>query len=273
MNNPTFSVIIPTLNEEKFLPHLLDSLVLQTNKDFEVIVVDGLSKDKTVEVAHRFDATLPSLQILTGDKRGVSRQRNIGAKNARGEWLVFIDADSVLYPHTLDRIAAYIKTHKPTIFTSWFSPDQDTQSDGLSTLFANMYIEGSILVHRPVSPGTMTIIHKSIFDSIRGYDETVTFAEDYDLTTRVAKAGYPLAILRETLYIYSFRRMRREGKLKFLQTYIKGAFLAIINNNGIRNMPGYIMGGHLYNQQKTVKKSLLRTYEAKLRKLIREFFE
>lgn len=271
MKNPTFSVIIPTLNEEKFLPHLLDSLVAQTDKDFEVIVVDGMSKDKTVEVAHQYDRLLPSLKVLAGDKRGVSRQRNIGAKNAWGEWLVFIDADSVLYPHALSRISAYIKTHKPTIFTSWFSPDQDTQSDGLSTLFANMYIEGSILIHRPVSPGTMTIIHKNIFHSVRGYDETITFAEDYDLTKRVAKAGYHLAILRETLYVYSFRRMRREGKLKFLQTHIKGAFLAIINDKSIRYMPGYIMGGHLYGQ-KTVKKPLLRTYEAKLRKRIREFF-
>ena len=80
---PRFSIIIPTLNEEKFLPKLLESLTTQTVKDFEVIVVDGQSKDKTVAVAKRFAGTL-QLTVVTSEKPSVSYQRNYGSKVVTG---------------------------------------------------------------------------------------------------------------------------------------------------------------------------------------------
>src|SRR5258706_4031142 len=90
-----FSVVIPALNEEKFLPKLLASLAAQTVKDFEVVVVDGSSKDKTVTVARSFAKKLPKLQVVVSKVASLPLQRNLGAKKTTGEWLIFIDADSV----------------------------------------------------------------------------------------------------------------------------------------------------------------------------------
>src|SRR3989339_488480 len=122
MKKPFFSIIIPTLNEEKFLPHLLDSLVVQTNKDFEVIVVDGKSKDNTVQIAKTYISQLPSLVVCVADRASLPHQRNIGAETAKGSWFVFVDADTVLLPYTLERIYHYIKFHDVHILTSWFTP-------------------------------------------------------------------------------------------------------------------------------------------------------
>lgn len=87
------SVIIPTYNEEKVLVECLDSLDKQTYKDFEVIVVDDGSNDKTWEVLPDLKFKNYELRLLKQDHRGAGAARNLGANRAEGEILVFVDAD------------------------------------------------------------------------------------------------------------------------------------------------------------------------------------
>jgi len=77
MKSPYFSVIIPTLNEEKFLPKLLNDLKRQKEKNFEIIVVDGNSSDKTKEAAEAYKKHFPAFKFLTAKKANVSYQRNL----------------------------------------------------------------------------------------------------------------------------------------------------------------------------------------------------
>ena len=94
MNNSgemSLSIIIPTLNEENYVGKLLDCLCRQTYKDFEVIVVDGNSRDKTISVVEKFRKKL-NLRLIKSE-RGVSLQRNVGAKHSKYDRLVFFDAD------------------------------------------------------------------------------------------------------------------------------------------------------------------------------------
>ncbi len=72
------SIVIPALNEEKFLPNLLTSLTKQTRMDFEVVVVDGSSKDNTVALARSFGPKLPKLQVCVSERAGLPLQRNMG---------------------------------------------------------------------------------------------------------------------------------------------------------------------------------------------------
>ena len=133
------SIIIPALNEEKFLPHLLDSLVSQTGKNFEVIVVDGSSKDKTVEMVKSYAKKLPSLQVIVSKKASLPFQRNMGAKAATGEWLIFVDADSILLPYFVERVNIFIETKLPKWFTTWCRPDSDKANDAIFTLLTNVF--------------------------------------------------------------------------------------------------------------------------------------
>ncbi len=240
------SLIIPALNEEKFLPHLLTSLTKQTKQDFEVVVVDGSSKDCTVEAAQSFYPKLPALKVIVSEKAGLPLQRNLGARATSGEWLVFIDADSVMLPYFVERTEWFIEKQRPVLFTSWFRPDSETSGDALFTLIANSFVEGSIHFHRPIAPGPLTAVRRDTFEMVGGYNESLTFGEDYDLTRRIAERGIALQMLRETLYEYSLRRVRREGKLRFMGLYAIAALRVLLTKKNLKHVPSYIMGGHLY---------------------------
>ena len=90
---PFFSVIIPTLNEELFLPNILQDFKKQKVKNFEIIVVDAKSIDKTRKIVESFKQSL-KIKLFLSNKKNVSYQKNLGAKNAKGKYLLFIDADS-----------------------------------------------------------------------------------------------------------------------------------------------------------------------------------
>ena len=248
------SIVIPALNEELFLPHLLTSLTKQTQKDFEVIVVDGCSKDRTVQLAQSFSSKLPGLKVIVSEKAGLPLQRNLGAKAASGEWLAFVDADSVLLPYFVERLEWFIEEHKPDLFTSWFRPDSEVSGDALFTLIANLFVEGSIVFKRPIAPGPLAVVRHETFDMVGGYNEALTFGEDYDFTQRIAAHGIKLQIQRETLYVYSLRRIRKEGKLRFIRLYARASLLVLLTRRNLKNVPSYVMGGHLYETNKTHKK-------------------
>lgn len=271
MSHLRFSVIIPTLNEEKFLPNLLTSLVSQTEKHFEVIVVDGASKDKTVAVAESYKKKLP-IRVIVCERASLPMQRNRGASVARGQWLVFIDADSILLPYGMERLDAFIQKGPASFVTPWGKPDSDKMQDALTTLVYNMILEGLILLHRQLSPGPFTAVARLAFDAIGGYDESLEFGEDQNLSQRLADFGVPLAILRETLFVWSMRRFRAQGILKPMQAYIRSSLLVLFAKRNFRTMPGYLMGGHLYDRKKSVKRPVIKEFEKKLKKMMKEVF-
>jgi glycosyltransferase involved in cell wall biosynthesis len=268
-----YSIIIPTLNEEKFLPKLLISLGLQTRRDFEVIVVDGASRDNTIAIAQSFKKKLPHLTTLSVEHPNISRQRNTGAEVAKGSWFIFIDADSILLPYALERADAFVQEKKPRLFTTWFRSDTETPSDSLITLLFDMVIESSLLLHRPSTQGTFMAVEKKAFIAVGGFNEKHLFGEDHDLVTRLTKKGIKLQILRETLYVYSLRRLRYQKTLKTLQSYARSVFSVLLTNETPRAMPGYIMGGAPYNGKKARRKSVARQFNKKFRAFMREVFE
>ena len=100
---PKISVLIPTLNEEKYVGKLLEALTKQTYKDFEVIIADGDSKDHTERVVRGFEDKL-NLRYVKSPKTNVSSQRNYAAQQAQSDHFVFFDADTYVEPAFLERI-------------------------------------------------------------------------------------------------------------------------------------------------------------------------
>lgn len=271
MKAPQFSIIIPALNEEKFLPRLLESLVVQSEKNFEVIVVDGKSKDGTVAAANSFKKKLPSCTVTISPIQSLPEQRNLGASIARGEWLVFVDADSILLPYFLCQIASYVADFSPDFFTSWMRPDSEEMGDAILVLFWNLVLEGLIRIKRQLAPGPLTIVKRTLFNEIGGYDRSHDFNEDVDFSLRMYRHGIPLKILRETLYIVSLRRLRAQGKLRVAQQYVQASLPILFLNRSLSKMPGYIMGGHLYDKKKKpIGISVIRSFNKQLKKLRKE---
>src|SRR3989344_6170157 len=100
---PFISVIIPALNEEKYIPRLLEDLTKQSEKDFEVIVVDGNSEDQTAEKAVKYQRKY-TLKLVTTKKRNLAYQRNLGVKHANGQYVIFLDADTRIGKHFIQKL-------------------------------------------------------------------------------------------------------------------------------------------------------------------------
>ena len=273
MKKPRFSIIIPTLNEEKFVPKLLQSLTDQSAKNFDVVVVDGKSKDRTVAVANTFIDKLP-LTVAASEKTGVSAQRNMGATIGKADWLVFVDADSVLLPNFIERIGVYIDTKRTKIFTSWLKADSDTAGESIGGFLLNMSIEGAILIDRPWAPGPLTVVKRDIFDEVGGYDEDASYGEDHDLSMKIYKRGIPFDVLREILYIYSLRRFRKEGSVKVMERNLKSLLTMVATGKAIKHIPGFVGGGSIYQDGLRKKKEdtvLFKKLELSVKKFIEEF--
>jgi len=215
------SIIIPTLNEEKLLPDLLKSIKRQKFKDYEVIVADADSTDKTRQIAQKHGA-----KIVPGGKPG--RARNNGAKAAQGEFLYFFDADVVLPPDFLQKSWDEIFERYLELASCNFKPLSDRPIDQVLHGIANNYIALSQFSQQPLAGGACILISRRLFERVGGFDEKLVLTEDHDLIERAAKFRH-FRILFSTEILISVRRLEKEGRVgisrKYLQTVLhKGVF-------------------------------------------------
>lgn len=252
---PFFSIVIPTLNEENFLPRLLACLAKQTYKDFEVIVCDGNSGDKTVEKAFQFINKLPQLLVLSNLKRNVSYQRNLGARQAKGVYLQFMDADVVIKKGYLNNLQKNLQKKDIPVATTWMMPDSKHPADEAMIFLTNIVIETSRYLDIPFAPGYNIVVKRSLFAKIGGFGEHIRHAEDHHFVQQAAGKGYLMSVFKEPKLTVSLRRLRREGRLTVARKYAKAILYILFKGPITRDIFDYPMGGHLYDknpQKKTI---------------------
>ena len=249
---PFFTIIIPTLNEEKFVGKLLTDLVKQTYKDFEIILIDAQSEDGTILVVKKYTSLLPIKKIIQIRGRNVSKQRNKGAKIARGSYLVFLDADARIRKNFLKKLHSYITIHKGLLFLPGLSSTKQDPQMNVAIDFSNAFVALSNKIGRPFSTGGSMIVEKNFFYLIGGFPEDVTMSEDHLLVHNAYKYGVNARFLSKIKVNFSLRRFKREGKLELLYKYIKSTVYFLAKGKVDKKVIEYEMGGHLYN--KTSKK-------------------
>jgi glycosyltransferase involved in cell wall biosynthesis len=265
MVTPFFSVIIPVLNEEKYLPHLLTNLSEQTYRDFEVLVVDAHSTDKTKEKFSIFQKDLPPAQFLQSEKRHVSSQRNLGAKHAKGEYLVFFDADVDFEPTYLEELHIACLKKKIEFATCWMEADSKNPLDQLMVTIANLGWELGKSINMPFIGGWNIIIKPQAFSKLQGFREDTKISEDHDLAIRAAKKNIDLTILHEPQVVFSLRRFRSEGTLSVLRKYATAQIHMLLKGPITSELYEYKMGGHVHTKRKKkINFGKLNTYIQKM---------
>lgn len=262
---PFFSIVIPALNEEKYLPLLLSDLSKQTTKDFEVIIVDGESSDKTVDKAKQFIDKLPSLTILTSKVKNVSVQRNLGAKKAKGTYLLFNDADNSLPKYFLEGVRYQLHVKPFNLFTCWFDPDSRIGSDKAVATYMNIVIETASLLNQPAAYGALIGCQRNIYRNIGGFDPQVGFSEDAEFVNRGFKKGYTFGVLHEPRFVYSFRRFRKIGKIKLIQKYASLS-LKYLTNQKVDQPKEYPMGGGYLEEETRITTDLSKLIQLAFKK-------
>jgi glycosyltransferase involved in cell wall biosynthesis len=246
---PYLSVIIPSLNEEVCLPKLLSDLNQQTATDFEVIVVDGKSTDQTPSLVKNHERPYP-LTFIQTSKRNVSYQRNLGATKARGQVLVFFDADTQIPKNYLAKIKAAFETKNPHYLTTFIQTHSSKAQDKFYASFINFAFETGRILKFPLVFGAMQAIKKTIFTDIGGYDERTTFAEDSQLFQKAMAFHYKeYLVLKTPRYYFSLRRFHHDGSFETTLQYFK-LNLSVLTKGFHGTHPQYTMGGHLYNVNK-----------------------
>ncbi len=245
-----FSIIIPTLNEEKYLDRLLTSLTKQEEKEIEIVLVDGNSQDKTLTIAAYYQKIFRQkgvpFTILQTSKQNVSYQKNLGARKTKSKWLVFFDADVWFGKNYLTNIKKIIQNSPQLkLFTSWSRGDSRKPDDQLIVTFCNLAIEASIIIGKPIIPGFCFIVAREIFEKAGGFNEELKIAEDYELASRIYQLGFIPQIIKKPKITVSLRRYRKEGKIKVLTKYAKVALNVLIKGNNIlkKEIIHYPMGG------------------------------
>ena len=216
------SVVIPAYNEERVIGKLLKSLKDTGYKDYEVIVVDDGSTDNTSKIARRLGA-----RVIRGPHRGVGIARNIGWKVAKGDIIVFLDADMEVKKDFFEKLVAWFEKGYDAIDFVNILKNKDRILARLSFIRYKMYL-GKLPFVRAVK--------KKVLEDVGGYNPEYGHYDDWELALRVKDKGYKVAISDIKVFTYEpetftevFRKARWEGrsipsflkrhKIRFLKAY------------------------------------------------------
>lgn len=202
--NPTVSIILPTYNRSHIIKSAIDSVLVQTYEDFELIIADDCSTDNTQEVIDSYSDN--RIHYIKAEKNsGAASARNMGATIARGTYLAFQDSDTIWEKTKLKKQIDFLEHHPDIslVFHPFISIQGDQKMlepnqarlDNLSThIFYNL-LEGPL-----IGPPTM-LMYTNIFRKTNGFLESLISHEDYEYSLRIAK-DYEIGCLTEPL-LYS----------------------------------------------------------------------
>ena len=220
------SIIIPTYNEEAYLPRLLASIRSQRFSEYEIVVADAKSSDRTCEIATKFGA-----RVVDGGMPGPGRNR--GAEAAKGDLLLFLDADVVLPDvEWLGRKIAQFEERDLDAGTCLVKPLSGKLIDLFShnVFNAHMMATQFLMAH---APGFCIFARKSLHERIGGFDETIKLAEDHDYVQRAHHVG-KFRVLHGSRIRVSVRRFERDGRFSIFGKYLL-AELHLLTRGQIRN--------------------------------------
>ena len=246
------SIVIPVYNEALFLPKLLESLAQQQFPgELEVIVVDGRSTDHTVAVASSYKSRIGNLRVIEAE-RDVGHQRNIGAASSHNAYLLFLDADVILPPGTLNSLSVKVKSGKPFIATVFHVSDPMSLSTraALCVLYTLMMI--ARLAKCPVMSGDFLLTTRQTHDELaHGFAEGFLVGEDTDYGLRCIRAGARYHFYWSVSVIASDRRAREIGRLRLIFVWAR-AFIHVLRKGPVPKSSGLIYPFGHYGQDSNV---------------------
>jgi glycosyltransferase involved in cell wall biosynthesis len=205
------SVIIPVYNAELTIEETAKSVLNQTFKDFELIVINDGSTDLTLDILCKIKD--PRLKIFSYPNSGLSTSRNRGIKHACSEFISFIDADDLWTPDKLEAQLNVLKENPGAdVAYSWtccIDKFGNLLDYGIRYT-VNGYVFPDLLTYFFIGSGSNGLIRKKVFDEVGQFDETLTSAEDWDMFLKIAARYHFAAIpLPQILYRISDNSMSR----------------------------------------------------------------
>ena len=217
--SPKLSFIIPALNEERHIATTVQQFSqLRGHVTYEVIVADGNSEDRTVEIAALHGACV---YVDKSQHKTIASGRNLGAKHARGDLLIFCDADTQLEDPVafVDRISLVFKDERVVgaVPRLQVFPGERTTRDRLFSAFLNRFIKTSFHLVVPFAFGQCQVVRNSAFKRVHGYNHRQVHGEDSGLFQKLRRQGR-LRFMWDVSIFESPRRYRKVGYFNLVKT-------------------------------------------------------
>lgn len=210
--NPSVSVIVPVYNVEAYLRTCVDSVLCQTYRDFELLLIDDGSTDASGSVCDDYAHQDARVRVFHKSNGGSSSARNRGLEEARGEWVVFLDSDDAWSsPDALARLCTYAVRNKLDVLRFEYQgvDDELTPNEQKDYAFKNALRDRVLINSEFVSEaihgewfGVLFLLRRVMIGALR-FDEKVHFLEDMEFYSRLLASGeYRCGYLDEALYLY-----------------------------------------------------------------------
>lgn len=215
---PEISVIIPVYNGEKYIKYAIDSVFSQKYNSYEIIVIDDGSTDETLDILTQYDG----LTVLIKPNGGTASALNTGIRNSKGNWIKWLSADDVLLPEYLDEMMKHISSipnNKDKIFYTNYEIIDDNGD------FINYFLEPPSrnfttnkeqfeeLMRYFYGNGSSSFIHKSVFERIGMFDDSLKHSEDYDFWLKASKNNIRFELVPNCLLKYRRHKDQLTNKI------------------------------------------------------------
>lgn len=222
-----YSFVIPVYNRPDEVRELLESLTHQELFDFEVIIIEDGSSISSQEVVDSYQGSLPILRYIAVQNGGPSRARNIGAREARGEYLIILDSDVVVPAGYLSAVDDYLLGDPvdafggPDAASEDFTPVQKAINYAMTSPLTTGGIRGgSANGMEKFKPRSFNLgCRSSVYRQLEGFNETLRFGEDIDFSLRLIEGGYRTALISKA---FVFHKRRVDFRKFFKQVHNSG---------------------------------------------------
>lgn len=234
---PTISVIIPAYNAEKTILETIQSVQQQTFSDFELIIINDGSTDRTLELLNTIQD--PRIKTFSCKIKGVSEARNWGISQANGEFIAFLDADDLWTPDKLERqLAALRQNPKAGVAYSWtlFMDEQGEYFHADEPIFFEGNVYGQLLLRNFIASGSNPLIRREALESVGEFDSTLTHCEDWDYWFRLA-AHWPFVVVPKPQIFYRQSSSSACSKIEVLEA---GALVTL--EKAFKSAPSELQG-------------------------------
>ncbi len=209
------SIVIPAYNEEKYLPKTLESISRQSWQNYELIIVDSESEDRTVEIAKSYGA-----KIVEAPRGNIGLCRKKGAEKASGDFIVSASADTVYDKEWLEKLISPIIDGKKATAGALRIYEPRPLEAAFTSVFVNCVVPLLYFVGFPYASADNLALEARFYKKIGGFRALPT-AEEIDLLKRVVKAGKKVVYVKDAIAYVSPRRIRAWGAFHYLLFHTK----------------------------------------------------
>lgn len=227
---PKISVLLPAYNAEKYLSHAIESILGQTYKDFELLIIDDCSTDRTTAIISSYSD--PRLKVIRNAiNLGLTKSLNLGLHHAQGDFIARLDADDVSLPQRLAQQIYFLEQHPEIVLVGSLSKLINSAGETFDYRKSPTdpdIVKFSLLFGNPITHSSILFRKKPILE-MGGYNERFRYAQDFELYSSLA-TKYPLAVLPEILIKYRSHDQSITLNQSSHQDAEDAALLTIFNN-------------------------------------------